>query len=170
MVDCSPSCSSGVPKHPGFTSEDGTEGVDSDGESDRPSLNPGDVVSSWNGDHCYVIHELIGEGRCCVVYSGSPLRESPKSGVQVALKFYKRGSNYDGAFQREQFILDRFKSDGRDPLKYKIVTCYGVFTFKGLRVQILELLESNVRQIIYRNERVGLSPWATQKFARDLLT
>jgi hypothetical protein len=36
--------------------------------------------------------------------------------------------------------------------------------------QVMELLEYNVRQIIYRNDRTGLSAWATQKFAKDILT
>ena len=33
----------------------------------------------------------------------------------------------------------------------------------------MELLEYNIRQLIFRNERQGLSPWVTQKFALDIL-
>jgi len=32
------------------------------------------------------------------------------------------------------------------------------------------LLECNIRSVIFKNERQGLSAWATQKFARDVLT
>ena len=49
------------------------------------------------------------------------------------------------------------------------VSMYGQFTYKGLHCQLLELLECNIRSVIFKNERQGLSPWATQKFARDVL-
>ena len=32
-----------------------------------------------------------------------------RDGTKVALKVYKRGPNYDGAVQREQYILDAFQ-------------------------------------------------------------
>lgn len=50
-----------------------------------------------------------------------------------------------------------------------LVTCYGYFAFRGVYVQVMELLESNIRQIIFKNNRQGLSPWVTQNFARDML-
>ena len=43
--------------------------------------------------------------RCCLVYSARSVRD----GTKVALKVYKRGPNYDGAVQREQYILDAFQ-------------------------------------------------------------
>ena len=46
---------------------------------------------------------------------------------------------------------------------------YGQFMYKGLHCQVMELLECNIRSVIFKNERQGLSPWATQKFARDVL-
>ncbi|XP_071749496.1 serine/threonine-protein kinase Kist isoform X2 [Lepeophtheirus salmonis] len=103
---------------------------------------------------------ILGVG-CCVVFSGEGIRD----GSRVALKFYKKGTNYDGAFQREMTILEKYLCGTPN-----IVLCSGIFSYKGFRIQVLELLESNVRQIIYRNERSGLSPWATQKFAKDILT
>ena len=48
--------------------------------------------------------------------------------------------------------------------------CYGHFLYKGLHCQVMELLECNIRSVIFKNERQGLSAWATQKFARDVLT
>ena len=77
---------------------------------------------------------------------------------------YKRGPTYAGAIQREQYILDCLS----DP-KNNLVLCYGTFTFNGLHIQVMELLEYNIRQLIFRNERQGLSPWVTQKFAQDVL-
>ena len=35
---------------------------------------------------------------------------SVRDGTKVALKVFKRGPNYDGAVQREQFILDAFQN------------------------------------------------------------
>ena len=43
--------------------------------------------------------------RCCLVYSARSVRD----GTKVALKVFKRGPNYDGAVQREQYILDAFQ-------------------------------------------------------------
>ena len=56
-------------------------------------------------------------------------------------------------------------------LSFEIISVmlYGQFTYKGLHCQIMELLECNIRSVIFKNERQGLSPWATQKFARDVL-
>ena len=50
------------------------------------------------------------------------------------------------------------------------VLCFGYFVYNGLHCQVMELLEYNIRQLIFRNDRQGLSPWLTQKCARDLLT
>ena len=72
--------------------------------TDRPIFDPGDIVESPNGDLCVRIIEHIGEGRCCMVYSAKTLRDNAK----VALKVFKKGSSYDGAVQREQYILDLF--------------------------------------------------------------
>ena len=128
--------------------------------SDRPVLDPGEIVCSPDGDFAFRVIEHIGEGRCCLVY----LAKSIRDGTKVALKVYKRGPTYDGAIQREQYILDCLS----DP-KNNLVMCYGTFVFNGLNIQVMEMLEYNIRQLIYRNERQGLSPWITQKFAKDLL-
>jgi len=129
--------------------------------TDRPIFDPGDIVESPNGDLCVRIIEHIGEGRCCMVYSAKTLRDNAK----VALKVFKKGSSYDGAVQREQYILDLFNES-----KHNIVMSFGQFLYKGLHCQVMELLECNIRSVIFKNERQGLSPWATQKFARDVLT
>lgn len=130
-------------------------------EDDTPNIVSGEVVHSENGDISYRVLRKIGEGRCCVVYSGEATRDASL----VALKFFRKGSNYEGALQREQYILDNF----HDP-SCNIVCCYGYLIYKGLHCLIQELLECNVRQIIFRNDRQGLSPWGTLKFARDVLT
>merc|ERR1719312_362264 len=129
-------------------------------QSDRPVLDPGEIVCSPDGTFAFRIVEHIGEGRCCLVYSAKSIRDTTK----VALKVYKRGPTYAGAIQREQYILDCLA----DP-KNNLVMCYGTFTFNGLHIQVMELLEYNIRQLIFRNERQGLAPWVTQKFAMDIL-
>jgi len=131
-----------------------------DGE-DVPDIVPGEVVHSHNGDLAYTVIKQIGTGRCCVVYSGSAVRD----GSMVALKFFRRGSNYEGAVQRERYILDTFQ----DP-KHNVVSCYAYLTYRGMHCLVLELLDVNIRQIIFQNNRQGLSPWATFKFAKDVFT
>ena len=81
---------------------------------DRPIFDPGDIVESPNGDLCVRLIEHIGEGRCCIVYSARTLRD----GAKVALKVFKKGPTYDGAVQREQYILELFN----DP-KHNIGKC-----------------------------------------------
>ena len=72
--------------------------------TDRPIFDPGDLIESPNGDLCVKIIEHIGEGRCCMVYSAKTVRDNTK----VALKVFKKGSTYEGAAQREQYILDLY--------------------------------------------------------------
>ncbi len=52
---------------------------------------------------------------------------------------------------------------------WSLVELLGHLTSKGCYCQVMELLDANVRQVIYRNERKGLSAWGTQKFAKDML-
>ena len=87
-----------------------------------------------------------------------------RDGSLVALKCFRRGPCYEGAVQRERFILERYAGT-----RANIVTLYNTIEFKGYTFFVLELLQDNVRQIIYKNDRHGLSPWLVLKFARDLL-
>lgn len=91
---------------------------------DRPIFDPGDIVESPNGDLCVRLIEHIGEGRCCMVYSARTLRD----GAKVALKVFKKGPTYDGAVQREQYILELFNDPKHNIGKYlriypKIFSC-----------------------------------------------
>jgi len=126
---------------------------------DVPDIVPGEVVHTDNGDLAYKVIKQIGTGRCCVVYSGSAVRD----GSLVALKFFRRGPNYEGAVQRERYILDTFQ----DP-RNNVVSCYAYLTYRGMHCLVLELLDVNIRQIIFQNNRQGLSPWAVSKFAKDV--
>ena len=60
----------------------------------------------------------------------------------VALKFFRRGPNYEGAVQRERYILDTF----HEP-QHNIVSCYAYLTYRGLHCLVLELLDVNIRQV-----------------------
>ena len=51
--------------------------------SDRPVLDPGEIVCSSDGTYAFRIVEHIGEGRCCLVYSAKSIRDSK---TKVALK------------------------------------------------------------------------------------
>ena len=54
---------------------------------------------------CAVTLLSLSVSRCCLVYSAHSIRDDS----QVALKFYKRGRSYEGALQREQYILEFLK-------------------------------------------------------------
>ena len=87
-----------------------------------------------------------------------------RDGSLVALKCFHAGDNYAGAIQRERFILETLTEP-----EHNIVSCFAVLEYKDYTFFVLELLQDNVRQIIFKNERRGLSPWLVVKFARDLL-
>ena len=80
----------------------------------------------------------VGHGRCCVVYSGVSVFD----GSPVALKFYRQGPFYEGALQRERFVLDRFS----DP-QHNLVTCLAYINYRGLHCLVMELLHLNIRQV-----------------------
>ena len=61
----------------------------------------------------------------------------------VALKFFRRGSNYEGAVQRERYILDTFQ----DP-QHNVVSCYAYLEYRGMHCLVLELLDINIRQVL----------------------
>jgi len=128
---------------------------------DAPDIAPGEVVHNENGDLSYRIISQIGAGRCCVVYKAVAVRDDSL----VALKCFHPGPGYDGAIDRERTILETFLD-----IQHNIVTCYAVLEFRGYTFFVLELLQDNVRQLIFKNDRRGLSPWLVVKFARDLLT
>ena len=74
-------------------------------QSQRRGPFQGEVVTSPDRpeEHSYRVDDQIGEGRCCVVYSAHSIRNDA---VQVALKVYRVGQNYDGALQREMYMLE----------------------------------------------------------------
>ena len=77
-----------------------------------------------------------------MVYSGVSVFD----GSPVALKFYKPGPDYEGALQRERFVMDRFS----DP-QHNLVTCLAYINYRGLHCLVMELLHLNIRQV-----RLGL--------------
>ena len=73
------------------------------------------------------------------MYSGSDLGDDSL----VALKFFRRGSEYEGAVQRERYILEHFT----EPQHYNLVTCHAYLTYRGLHCLVMELLDINIRQV-----------------------
>ena len=65
-----------------------------------------------------------------------------RDGSVVALKCFRQGSNYDGAIQRERFILDTYSHHGTN-----IVTSHATINYRGYTLFVLELLQDNVRQV-----------------------
>ena len=65
-----------------------------------------------------------------------------RDGTVVALKCFRQGSNYDGAIQRENYILTTFSQAGNN-----IVTCHATISYRGLTFFVLELLQDNIRQV-----------------------
>ena len=80
----------------------------------------------------------IGGGRCCVVYKAVAVRD----GSVVALKCFRQGSNYEGAIQRENYILETYSDPGTN-----IVTSHATINYRGYTLFVLELLQDNVRQV-----------------------
>ena len=73
-----------------------------------------------------------------MVYKAVAVRD----GTVVALKCFRQGSNYDGAIQRENYILTTLGQAGNN-----IVTCHATITYRGFTFFVLELLQDNIRQV-----------------------
>lgn len=80
----------------------------------------------------------MGAGRCCVVYSGVSVFD----GSPVALKFFKRGSEYDSALRRERYVLERLSAP-----HHNLVECAAQITYRGAHCLVMELLDLNIRQV-----------------------
>ena len=80
----------------------------------------------------------LGAGRCCVVYSGVSVFD----GSPVALKFFKRGSQYEGALQRERYVLERLSSP-----QHNLVNCVAHINYRGAHCLVMEQLDLNIRQV-----------------------
>ena len=134
--------------------------------SDRPVLDPGEIVCSSDGTYAFRIVEHIGEGRCCLVYSAKSIRDSK---TKVALKVLTRSvvKSFDINFSVGQglsstikstefsFCLSFFQVYKRGPTyagaiqreqyildclsepQNNLVMCYGSFVFNGLHIQVL---------------------------------
>ena len=72
------------------------------------------------------------------MYSGADLEDRSL----VALKFFRKGSEYEGALQRERYILEQFTESQQN-----LVTCYAYLTYRGLHCLVMELLDLNIRQV-----------------------
>ena len=99
-----------------------------------------------------------------------------RDGTLVALKFFRPGATYEGAVQRERYILDTFLKVsivttvtenmlfealttlyphltliGGDCLKFQpehnLVTCLAHLEYRGLHCIVLQLLDTNIRQV-----------------------
>lgn len=127
-----------------------------------PYVWAGEIVDVVETGTSYRILRLIGEGRCCVVFSG----ETVHSGEPVAIKIFRPGTLYQNAAGRELAVLARLKEGSSS----NTVTCLAATSFKGHNCFILELLSLNIRQLIAKNNRCGLPLWTVLKFARDVLT
>ena len=88
-----------------------------------------------------------------MVYSGSAVRD----GSLVALKFFRRGSDYEGAVQRERYILDTMQHPSNN-----VVSCYAYLTYRGMHCLVLELLDVNIRQVSSEHvKHICLKPSST---------
>ena len=136
--------------------------------SDRPVLDPGEIVCSSDGTYAFRIVEHIGEGRCCLVYSAKSIRDSK---TKVALKVLTRSvvKSFDINFSVGQGLSSTIKSSDfsfclsfflvykRGPTyagaiqreqyildclsepQNNLVMCYGSFVFNGLHIQVLRI-------------------------------
>ncbi len=101
-------------------------------EDDRPVLEPGEVVRSPCGTLCYRVEDLVGEGRCCLVYSAHQVGVGGGAG-RAAIKCYRRGAAYDGAVRREAYVLAALGKEppnniGEDGKGGKKICCFYYYT------------------------------------------
>ena len=73
-----------------------------------------------------------------MVYSGVSVFD----GSPVALKFFKRGSEYDSALRRERYVLERLSAPN-----HNLVECAAQITYRGAHCLVMELLDLNIRQV-----------------------
>ena len=73
-----------------------------------------------------------------MVYSGVSVFD----GSPVALKFFKRGSEYDSALRRERYVLERLSAP-----HHNLVECAAQITYRGAHCLVMELLDLNIRQV-----------------------
>uniref|UniRef100_A0A646QEI8 Kist n=1 Tax=Hemiscolopendra marginata TaxID=943146 RepID=A0A646QEI8_9MYRI len=131
-------------------------------ESERPKLENGQKIFDPTGN-VYEIIKKLGEGRCAVVYEALDVTNKR----HIALKVYNSGLRYEGAFQREITVLETLQSLNK---KVCAVKLYGTFQTIHHHYVILELLECNLRQILFKNNKQGFSLWGVQKFAKDIFS
>ena len=60
----------------------------------------------------------------------------------MALKFFKRGSEYDSALRRERYVLERLSAP-----HHNLVECAAQITYRGAHCLVMELLDLNIRQV-----------------------
>jgi len=140
--------------------ENGMEETNGDDVSSIPELqiSPGDVVCGQGTN--YKVTRLIGEGQCGVVFSG----ETINSAEPVALKFFRSGSIFTDAAEREGKILELMNSSSKTAVNF-----YAATKHKGMICYVFELLDLNIRQLIMKNNRKGLPSWTVWKFGVDVL-
>uniref|UniRef100_A0A4D5R9F1 Serine/threonine-protein kinase Kist n=1 Tax=Scolopendra viridis TaxID=118503 RepID=A0A4D5R9F1_SCOVI len=131
-------------------------------ESERPKFENGQKIIEPTGN-VYEIIKKLGEGRCAVVYEAFDVTNKK----HIALKVYNSGLRYEGAFQRELTVLETLQSLSK---KVNAVELYGTFQTIHHHYVILELLECNLRQILFKNNKQGFSLWGIQKFAKDIFS
>ena len=69
----------------------------------------------------------------------------------MALKFFKRGAEYEGALQRERYVLERLSAP-----HHNLVSCVAHINYRGAHCLVMELLHLNIRQVSKR-ESVAIS-------------
>ena len=63
----------------------------------------------------------------------------------MALKFFKRGAEYEGALQRERYVLERLSAP-----HHNLVSCVAHINYRGAHCLVMELLHLNIRQVSKR--------------------
>ena len=71
-------------------------------QSDRPVLDPGEIVCSPDGTFAFRIVEHIGEGRCCLVYSAKSIRDTTKVALKASHFLFDHAGFFCVCFRKTQ--------------------------------------------------------------------
>jgi len=122
------------------------------------------LIGRTIGQGRFKITEPLGEGGCAVVYKGIQFNPATKTAIRdVAIKILAE------RFTKNENLVQRFHNEALTIAGFEhpnIVKIYDVGTEDDLHYFVMNLLNSSLRQVLTKEERLALSQWA--KIARDI--
>lgn len=122
---------------------------------------PTDEIVRTISGQVFQLIKPIGEGSYGIVYRA----KGKTDGTLAAVKVFKQGKRFEGAFLREYEVFREINIE--NPY---IVKSIEYVLHKGYHCMVQELLSENIRDICLKIcDKEPLSLWCIQKFAKDVL-